>query len=120
MEQVKWAWGSRQFPSIHPFPFPANSFRYVTALHAKVPLTLHDPSPLVLSTAMKKLSSLLARDVEKKRISKEVGDEAMSRIKSVEGDLITGSAGLESDTDLVIEVCLLLRWSSRANGIGYS
>jgi 3-hydroxybutyryl-CoA dehydrogenase len=53
---------------------------------------------------MKKLSKLFARDVEKKRISAELGDEAMSRIKSVEGDLVNGSAGLGSDTDLVIEV----------------
>jgi 3-hydroxybutyryl-CoA dehydrogenase len=76
----------------------------VTALHARVPLTLHDPSPVVLSSAMKKLSALFARDVEKKRISAEEGDLALGRISAVEGDLISGSKGLEGDTDLVIEV----------------
>jgi 3-hydroxybutyryl-CoA dehydrogenase len=83
----------------------------VTALHARVPLTLHDPSPRVLAASLKKLQALFARDVEKKRISSEDGEAAMSRIKGVEGSLVGGGAGLEGDTDLVIEVSSPHRYS---------
>lgn len=75
---------------------------YVTALHAKIPLTLHDPSPRVLDKAMNKLHSLLDRDVSKKRITAEDADGARERLKGVEGDGTAGSA-LGPDTELVIE-----------------
>ncbi|RXK38075.1 3-hydroxybutyryl-CoA dehydrogenase [Tremella mesenterica] len=71
---------------------------YVTALHAKIPLTLHDPSPSVLSSAHTKLSSLLNRDVSKGRITQSVADEALSRVTPK-----SGQVEIEGDTDLVIE-----------------
>ncbi|GFZ51046.1 hypothetical protein JCM24511_08804 [Saitozyma sp. JCM 24511] len=75
---------------------------YVTALHARVPLTLHEPSPTVLSSALKRLDGLLSRDVEKGRISKDEADAARGRVRGVEGDAAKGQ-GLETDVDLVIE-----------------
>lgn len=78
---------------------------YVTALHAQVPLTLHDPSPRVLDGALKHLDQLLTRDVDKKRITADERDAARSRVRAVEGDLASGSGtGLEDRTDLFIEV----------------
>jgi 3-hydroxybutyryl-CoA dehydrogenase len=79
------------------------AFSYVTALHARVPLTLHEPSPTVLSSALKRLDGLLSRDVEKGRISKDEADAARGRVRGVEGDAAKGQ-GLETDVDLVIEV----------------
>lgn len=75
----------------------------MTALHARVPLTLHEPSPTVLSSALKRLDGLLSRDVEKGRISKDEADAARGRVRGVEGDAAKGQ-GLETDVDLVIEV----------------
>ncbi|ORY31621.1 putative 3-hydroxybutyryl-CoA dehydrogenase [Naematelia encephala] len=75
---------------------------YVTALHAKVPLTLHDPSPSVLSSSLKRLDKLFERDVEKARISREEAEAARARITGRQGDGTEG--GLEGeDVDLVIE-----------------
>jgi hypothetical protein len=76
---------------------------YVTALHARVPLTLHEPSPTVLSSSLKRLDGLLSRDVEKGRISKDEAEAARARVRGVEGDAAKGQ-GLETDVDLVIEV----------------
>lgn len=77
----------------------------MTALHAKVPLTLHDPSQAVLSSALTKLESLLSRDVSKNRISQADADSARERVKGCNGD---GTAGevIES-ADLVIEVSFI-------------
>lgn len=60
----------------------------------------------MLAAGLKKLESLLKRDVEKGRISAEDGDMARERVKGVEiaGDLVRGDKGLREDTDLVIEV----------------
>lgn len=77
---------------------------YVAALHAKVPLTIYDPSPKVLSSALTKLESLLARDVSKNRISQADSDQARERVKGVNGDGTTGE--IMEGVDLVIEVCL--------------
>jgi hypothetical protein len=83
-------------------PCQADDRSYVTALHAKIPLTLHDPSPNVLSSALKRLDGLLARDVEKGRLSRDEAEAARGRVKVVEGDAT--EKGLVGNTDLVIEV----------------
>jgi 3-hydroxybutyryl-CoA dehydrogenase len=78
---------------------------YVAALHAKVPLTIYDPSPKVLSSALTKLESLLSRDVSKNRISQADSDQARERVKGVNGDGTSGE--VIEGVDLVIEVRLL-------------
>ncbi|WOO79191.1 putative 3-hydroxybutyryl-CoA dehydrogenase [Vanrija pseudolonga] len=78
---------------------------YVTALHAKIPLTLHDPSPQVLSKAVTHLESLLARDVAKRGLPQAEADAARERVTAVKGDG-TGEGGgdlVAQDTDIVIE-----------------
>lgn len=75
---------------------------YVAALHAKVPLTIYDPSPKVLSSALTKLESLLSRDVSKNRISQSDSDQARERVTGVNGDGTTGE--VIEGVDLVIEV----------------
>ncbi|WRT70008.1 uncharacterized protein IL334_007001 [Kwoniella shivajii] len=77
---------------------------YVTAVHAKVPLTIHDPSSSVLSSAMEKYKSLLSRDVSKSRLSQNEADEALSRVRGVQGDG-GGDIGdsIKDDVDIIIE-----------------
>jgi len=77
---------------------------YVAALHAKVPLTIYDPSPKVLSSALTKLDSLLGKDVAKNRISQADSDAARERVKGVNGDGTSGE--VIEGVDLVIEVRL--------------
>ena len=72
----------------------------MTALHAQVPLTLHDPSQSVLKAAHTRLAGLLERDVAKTRISKDAAGEALDRVRLVPGD--AGSLVAE-DVDLVVE-----------------
>jgi 3-hydroxybutyryl-CoA dehydrogenase len=84
---------------------------YVTALHAKIPVILHDPSPSVLSSALAKFETLLAKDVAKSRITKSVADEVRERLKGVRGDGTEGEI-MPRDTDLVIEVSHQLSPSS--------
>jgi len=84
---------------------------YVTALHAQVPVTIYDPSPSVLSTALSRLDKLLERDVDKARLTKEVAQAARARISGVEGDGTSSSKGKEiRDVDLVIEVNRTAPW----------
>jgi 3-hydroxybutyryl-CoA dehydrogenase len=75
----------------------------VTALHARVPLTIHDPSPSVLSSALSRLDGLLARDVAKNRITKDEGQAARERVRGSQGDGTSGET-LNQDVDLIIEV----------------
>lgn len=79
----------------------------MTALHAKVPLTIHDPSSSVLNASLRRLDKLLERDVSKSRISKEDGQAARERVRGVQGDG-TGEGSLAGHVDLVIEVCSLV------------
>jgi 3-hydroxybutyryl-CoA dehydrogenase len=67
-----------------------------------VPLTIYDPSPKVLSSALTKLESLLSRDVSKNRISQSDSDQARERVTGVNGDGTTGE--VIEGVDLVIEV----------------
>lgn len=78
-------------------------YSYVTALHARVPLTIYDPSPSVLSSALTKLDSLLAKDVEKKRITQDVATRTRELVQGVQGDGTEGSQVVDG-VDLVIEV----------------
>ncbi|WVO21699.1 uncharacterized protein IAS62_003010 [Cryptococcus decagattii] len=77
---------------------------YVTAVHARVPLTLHDPSSAVLSHAMSRVQSLLSKDVSKNRMTQGEADEALARINPVKGDGsgLNGDEKLK-DVDIVIE-----------------
>ncbi|WVR09633.1 hypothetical protein IAU60_006706 [Kwoniella sp. DSM 27419] len=77
---------------------------YVAAVHAKVDVTLHDPSQSVLSTAMARYKDILSRDVKKSRLSQEDADGAMDRVRPVVGDG-SGAKGdaLKDDTDVVVE-----------------
>jgi len=96
-----------------PRPSGSSIGSYVAALHAKVPLTIYDPSPKVLSSAMTKLESLLSRDVSKNRISQSDSDQARERVKGVNGDGTTGE--VIEGVDLVIEVSHILDQRSSAD-----
>ena len=74
----------------------------MAALHARLPLTIHDPSPSVLSSALAHLERLFDRDMAKNRISKEEREAARERVRVVQGDGTSGE--VLSDVDLVIEV----------------
>jgi 3-hydroxybutyryl-CoA dehydrogenase len=75
----------------------------VTALHAQIPVVIHDPSPSVLSSALMRFDSSLSKDVSRGRISRESADQARGLITGVKGDGTDGEI-MPSDTDLVIEV----------------
>lgn len=87
---------------------------YVAALHAKVPLTIYDPSPKVLSSAFTKLDTLLGKDVAKNRISQADSDAARERVKGVNGDGTSGE--VIEGVDLVIEVRLPAIARKKLNG----
>ncbi|WVO17109.1 hypothetical protein L204_104799 [Cryptococcus depauperatus] len=77
---------------------------YVASVHARVPLTLHDPSAAVLGHALHRFESLLSRDVSKQRLSQTEADEAFERVKGVKGDGSgVGGEKLGEDVDVVIE-----------------
>lgn len=83
---------------------------YVAALHAKVPVTLYDPSPAVLSTSLRRLDKLFARDVEKGRLDAGVAEAARERVQGCEGDGtgLEGTREMQDNVDLVVEVRLRL------------
>nr|XP_019010540.1 3-hydroxybutyryl-CoA dehydrogenase [Kwoniella pini CBS 10737]OCF49321.1 3-hydroxybutyryl-CoA dehydrogenase [Kwoniella pini CBS 10737] len=78
---------------------------YVSAVHAKIPITIHDPSSSVLSSALDKYKSLISRDVSKSRLTQEQADEALGKFSIVQGDGSGEGIGepLKDDVDLVIE-----------------
>lgn len=76
---------------------------YVTALHARVPVTVYDPSASVLSAGVKRFEGWLAKDVSKGRLTKEVAEEARSMFTAVKGDGTEGEV-IKDDTSLIIEV----------------
>ncbi|RSH84596.1 uncharacterized protein EHS24_006119 [Apiotrichum porosum] len=78
---------------------------YVAALHAKIPVSLHDPSEKVMSKSLTLLDKLLDRDVNKRGLPKDEAEAARARITNFKGDG-TGEGGadlISKDTDLVIE-----------------
>ncbi|WVQ66712.1 uncharacterized protein L199_004901 [Kwoniella botswanensis] len=76
---------------------------YVSAVHAKIPITIYDPSSAVLSNATDKYKSLLSKDVKKSRLTKEQADEALSRFNTIKSDGTTADGSVKDDVDLVIE-----------------
>ncbi|BEJ14613.1 hypothetical protein CspHIS471_0403800 [Cutaneotrichosporon sp. HIS471] len=78
---------------------------YVTALFAKIPVGLHDPSSNGLKRAMENLDKIFARDVAKNRFSQEDVDAARARISPIQGDGTDANGGtvVHADTDIVIE-----------------
>lgn len=82
---------------------PSLTCSYVTAVHARIPVTIHDPSASVLSSGVKRFESWLAKDLAKGRISKEDAEAARARLKDIKGDGTDGHH-LREDTDLVVEV----------------
>jgi 3-hydroxybutyryl-CoA dehydrogenase len=83
---------------------------YVTALFAKLPVGLHDPSSNGLKRAMENLDKIFARDVAKNRFSQDDVDAARARITPVQGDGTDANGGnpVHADTDIVIEVSVYL------------
>lgn len=79
---------------------------YVTALHAKLPVGLHDPSANGLKRAMENLDQIFKRDVAKNRFTQEDVDAARARITPVQGDGTDANGGqpVHAETDIVIEV----------------
>ncbi|WVF67316.1 hypothetical protein IAT40_002067 [Kwoniella sp. CBS 6097] len=73
---------------------------YVSAVHAKVDVSLHDPSSSVLNSAMNKYKDLLNRDVKKSRMTQDEADQALGRVKPLKGDV----ESLKDDgIDVVVE-----------------
>lgn len=75
----------------------------MTALHARVPVTVYDPSQSVLSAGVKRFEGWLAKDVSKGRLSKEHAEEARERFSAIKGDGTEGEV-IKDDTGLIIEV----------------
>ncbi|KAF8552960.1 hypothetical protein OG21DRAFT_1485799 [Imleria badia] len=70
---------------------------FVSALRAKVPVLIHDTSPTQLSNSLSFLSTLLAKDVSKGRLTPSEAAEAKDRIRVV--DTLTALR----DVDMVVE-----------------
>jgi 3-hydroxybutyryl-CoA dehydrogenase len=70
---------------------------FVSALHAKVPVLLHDKSAHQISKGLSLIDKLLAKDVSKGRLQPSDAEEARARIQTVDA--------LEAmrDVDMVVE-----------------
>jgi 3-hydroxybutyryl-CoA dehydrogenase len=70
---------------------------FVSALHAKVPVLLHDKSAHQISKGISLIDKLLAKDVSKGRLQPSDAEEARARIQTVDA--------LEAmrDVDMVVE-----------------
>ena len=71
---------------------------FVSAVHAKVPVLLHDRSSAQVKSGLALMDKLLAKDVAKGKISREAVKEARDRVTVVEG-----LPNLR-DVDMVVEV----------------
>ena len=78
----------------------------VSALRAKVPVLLHDRSKDQITKGLSLVDKLLAKDVEKGKLTDTEAKEARDRL-SVVGSL----EGLR-DVDMVVEVCIQSRYTS--------
>lgn len=78
--------------------------RYVTALHAKLPVQIVEPSPAVLKRGMEKFQGWLDKDVSKGRLTKHNAEEARERVREVVGDGLSGGSSGLGEVDLVVEV----------------
>lgn len=70
----------------------------MSAVHAKVPVLLHDRSAAQVKSGLSLMDKLLAKDVAKGKLSQEAAKEARERVTVVDE--------LKSfrDTDMVVEV----------------
>ena len=80
----------------------------MTALNAKIPVKIYDPSQSVLDSGIKKFEGWLSKDVSKGRISKEVAEEARGLLIGCKGDGIAQGGVGDGGVDLVIEVSFIL------------
>lgn len=74
----------------------------VSALHAKVPVLLHDRSKEQITKGLSLVDKLLAKDVGKGKLTETQAKEARDRLSVVDS-----LEGLR-DVDMVVEVC---RWN---------
>ena len=81
--------------SPHP---PGLGIAFVSAVHAKVPVLLHDRSPAQIKSGLSLFDKILAKDVSKGKLTSEAAKEARARVTVVD-DLKHFR-----DADLVIEV----------------
>ena len=72
----------------------------MSAVHAKVPVLLHDRSAAQIKSGLALFDKILAKDVSKGKMTSEAAKEARDRVAVVD-DL----KGLK-DVDLVVEVCV--------------
>ncbi|KAG2067899.1 hypothetical protein BDR04DRAFT_825693 [Suillus decipiens] len=70
---------------------------FVSALHAKVPVLLHDKSAHQISKGLSLVDKLLAKDVSKGRLQPSDAEEARARIQAVD------SLEAMHDVDMVVE-----------------
>jgi len=73
---------------------------YVSALHARVPVLLHDRSPAQVKSGLALMDKLLARDVSKGKITSEQASAARERVTVIDQE--QGIKALR-DVDMVIE-----------------
>lgn len=77
---------------------------YVSAVHARVPVVIHDPSPSQLSKSLGLMDKLLAKDVSKGKLAAEQAKEARERVEIVDGIEEMAKKGI----DMVVEVRMWL------------
>jgi len=79
----------------------------VSAVHAKVPVLLHDRSAEQVKKGLSLMDKLLAKDVSKGRLTNEEAKEARDRVS-----VVGSEAGIKRlrDVDMVIEVCFHLSY----------
>lgn len=80
---------------------PGLGITYVAALHARVPVLLHDRSTAQIQTGLSLMDKLLTKDVNKGKITAQQATEARERVKVVSQD--EGVKAMR-DVDMVIEV----------------
>ena len=74
---------------------------FVSAVHAKVPVLLHDRSATQVKSGLSLMDKLLAKDVAKGKMTQEAAKEARDRVSVVD------SLSNFRDTDMVVEVSKL-------------
>ncbi len=86
-------------PGLSPHTFELGlGIAFVSAVHAKVPVLLHDRSAAQVKSGLSLMDKLLAKDVAKCKLSQEAANEARDRLTVVDE--------LKSfrDADMVVEV----------------
>ena len=65
--------------------FTGLGIAFVSAVHAKVPVLLHDRSGAQVKSGLALMDKLLAKDVAKGKITQEAANEARDRVTVVDG-----------------------------------